>query len=195
MGAVQYPHGTGVEFPAGSQVIVQVHYNLASEQLRGQSDSTTVRLSTSSEVERIGFFDLTDALLDSLYDDEPTIIPAGEKNFEYQFEFDYDELLANVGQLDISGVFPHMHERGRTLRFEILRGSETMCGANVESWDFGWQLYYLYEEPVHLQMGDRLRVTCGYNTEGLSEPVLPGWGTRNEMCLAGIMLTIPLSAF
>lgn len=172
--------------------MIQVHYNLAEEEVRGESDSTTVNLATEDLVERIGFFDLPDELLASRLEGDPVEIPAGEENFEYQFEFDYDDILSELGRLDISGVFPHMHERGRTLRLEIVRGDLKMCRAQVEKWDFHWQLFYFYEDAIHLEPGDKLRVTCGYDTVGLEESVLPGWGTQNEMCLAGLLLTAPV---
>ena len=191
-GAVRYPGGTGIEFPAGAQIVVQVHYNLVSEELRGQSDSSTVRLAFEDNVQRLGFFDLQDEFLDSRLEGNPVSIPAGQASFEYQFEFDYDDVLGFVGgSIDIAGVFPHMHERGRTLRIERIRGGQSACVANVDRWDFNWQLIYLYQTPIQLRTGDRLRVTCTYNTEGLTGPTLPGWGTQNEMCLAGLLLSLP----
>ena len=192
-GAVLYPQNSGIGFPAGNQLVVQVHYNLARPDVRGQSDSTTVRLKFTSDVERLGFFVLEDELLASRVDDNnPVMIPPNSERFEYSFDVDYDEVIPFVGgQLNLFGVFPHMHERGRTLRIERVRNNETSCLADVGRWDFDWQLIYFYREPVTLRLGDRLRVTCTYNTEGLSEPVLPGWGTRNEMCLAGLYLTLP----
>ena len=63
--------------------------------------------------------------------------------------------------------------------------------AEVPRWDFAWQLYYFYEEPVPFASGDRLRVTCDYDTRAATEPVLPGWGTYNEMCLLGLFLVPP----
>ncbi len=191
-GAVLYPDRSGLVFPAGSRLVVQVHYNLARPEVRGQSDSTTVRLQLSNDVQRRAFFTLEDDLLASRVDDNnPVVIPAGSARFEYQFEVDFDDTIPFVGgQLDLLGVFPHMHERGRTLRIERIRGGETSCLADVGRWDFDWQLMYFYRQPVDLRVGDRVRVTCTYNTEGLTEPVLPGWGTRNEMCLAGLYISL-----
>jgi hypothetical protein len=34
----------------------------------------------------------------------------------------------------------------------------------------------------------RLEVTCEFDTRGATGPVTPGWGTQNEMCLAGLYL-------
>ena len=190
-GATLYPEGSGIQFPANNKMVIQVHYNLADPEVRGQSDSTTVQVRFSNDIQRFGFFDLQDDLLASRIDDNnPIEIPPNSARFEYQFDIDYDEIISFAGPLSLFGVFPHMHERGRTLRIERIRGGQTSCLADVGRWDFDWQLVYFYQQPVTLQFGDRLRVTCTYNTEGLTEPVLPGWGTRNEMCLAGLYLTL-----
>lgn len=194
MGAVKYPNESGVHVPAGTKFVVQMHYNMSTKELEGQKDQTDIKLSTSQQVGRVAFFDLPDALLESLFSEEPDVIPAGEELYEYSFDIDYDDIIQDTGYLELAGVFPHMHETGRTLKLEIVRDKDEMCQAEVTSWDFNWQLFYFYDQPVPLQEGDKLRVTCGFNTEGLEDDVLPGWGTENEMCLAGLMLSIPLEA-
>ncbi len=70
------------------------------------------------------------------------------------------------------------------------QGEELGCVAEVPRWDFGWQLYYFYEQPIVLEQGQSI-VTCSYDTSGDSEPIWPGWGTRNEMCLTGLYLVAP----
>ncbi|MCY1013882.1 hypothetical protein OV079_51830 [Nannocystis pusilla] len=39
-----------------------------------------------------------------------------------------------------------------------------------------------------LTQDSKLRITCDYDTRGAKDPVLPGWGTSNEMCLAGVFI-------
>ena len=43
-------------------------------------------------------------------------------------------------------------------------------------------------EPLILDASDRLRVTCTYDTSDATNPVVPGWGTENEMCLVGMLI-------
>jgi hypothetical protein len=84
-----------------------------------------------------------------------------------------------------------MHQRGRKLKVELIEdGGEPQCAADVQAWDFGWQIYYFYEQPFMVTPKSKLRITCTYDTrESASEPVLPpGWGTQNEMCLAGLFI-------
>jgi mono/diheme cytochrome c family protein len=189
MGPVPYPDRTGVRLPAGRVLVVQVHYNLVDESVRGQSDSTLARLRVADEVEREGLFALPDLLLDS--DDT---LPPGMESVPYTWELGLDDALAAFGvdHLDIYGVFPHMHELGRRYRMEIVdEGGEAQCAAEVENWDFDWQLFYFYEEPIQITPGKRLRVTCEYDTRGRTEPTTPGWGTQNEMCVGGVFLVFP----
>jgi hypothetical protein len=189
MGTVPYPEDTGVRLPAGRVLVVQMHYNLADESVRGQSDSTLLRLRVAGEVEREGLFMLPDLLLDS-----GDTLPPGMESVPYTWELGMDLLLGFLGvdHLDIYGVFPHMHELGRRHRMEFVDAAgQVTCGAEVKRWDFDWQLVYFYEEPIPIAPGTTLRVTCDYDTRGRTAPTTPGWGTQNEMCVGGIYMVLP----
>lgn len=189
MGPVPYPAGTGVRVPAGRMLVVQMHYNVIDESVRGQSDATLVRLRMTDEVEREGMFALVDELLFS-----GDTLPAGKESVPYTWELDLSEPLAQLGvdRLDVYGVFPHMHELGRRQRIELIdEGGAARCAADVQHWDFDWQLFYFYDTPLSVTPGTRLRVTCEYDTRGRTEPVEPGWGTQNEMCVGGMFLVFP----
>jgi hypothetical protein len=47
---------------------------------------------------------------------------------------------------------------------------------------------YFYQQPLVVDGADTLHVTCTYDTTDATEPVLPGWGTQNEMCLMGLFV-------
>jgi hypothetical protein len=85
-----------------------------------------------------------------------------------------------------------MHQRGHKNKFEILGGDGTAsCQAKVESWNFTWQKFYFYKTPPRLDGHAGVQVSCEYDTSRDDMPVLPGWGTRNEMCLDVMMLALP----
>jgi hypothetical protein len=189
MGPVPYPDQTGVRLPAGRVLVVQVHYNLVDESVRGQSDSTLARLRVADEVEREGLFALPDLLIGS----GDTLAP-GQESLPYTWELGFDDVLASFGvdHLDVYGVFPHMHDLGQRYRLEFVDSAgDVQCGAEVEHWDFDWQLFYFYEEPIQITQGKRMRVTCEYDTRGRTEPTAPGWGTQNEMCVGGLFVVFP----
>ena len=188
MGVVHFPDETGFRVEAGSKLVLQVHYNLADPKVIGESDSTVMRLELADSVPREGFFNLPDPFLESLGEAMPAKLEPGQDAVEYTWELPVGLYLASLGILetDLYGVFPHMHQRGRKMTIELIDDDDTRCAADVQRWDFGWQFYYFYAQPLKITPSTSLRVTCEYSTLGDTEPVLPGWGTNNEMCLAGV---------
>ena len=95
--------------------------------------------------------------------------------------------------VDVVGVMPHMHERGRSKQIEFVDGANDTCGAHVDHWDFHWQKFYFYNDASRprLTPTSSLKLSCEYDTSNDDAPVLPGWGTENEMCTAIMMLALP----
>ena len=52
----------------------------------------------------------------------------------------------------------------------------------------------LTKEKPSITPTTELQVTCEYDTSKDTSPVLPGWGTRNEMCLTVLMVALPAGA-
>jgi hypothetical protein len=191
-GVVSYRDGIGVPLAPGRVLVAQVHYNLADSANIGQAAQTSVRLSLEPTVERSAVFILEDPLLDTLYDGAPTLLTAGESSFKYVWEMTGAEMGLPPGvPAELVSVLPHMHERGRKYTFEVDNGAGYECQGQVDRWDFNWQRVYDYTTPLAFTADTRVRVTCDYDTVGLTEAVLPGWGTRNEMCLATLMVALP----
>lgn len=188
-GVVELPANTGYRLLAEDQYVVQVHYNMFNEDLIGESDQSLVELQYNDEVEKEGFFDLPDGLLETLATGVPYALPAGEEETTFTFEIEADDYIApGEDSTEVWGFFPHLHEYGTALTTRILdeNGEEIGCLGDVKHWDFGWQIYYFYEEAVTLQAGHKLEVTCTYDTTSSESDIYPGWGTLNEMCLSGI---------
>ncbi len=190
MGVAEFPPDTGYRVKPTDWLVAQVHYNLSDAALIGQSDATTLKVRYADSVKREGYFDLPDRFLDTLFEGNPAQLPPGEASAPFTWEYSFSYLpLLGAQAADLYGVFPHMHQRGRTMLVELIEdGGAPQCAAEVERWDFGWQLYYFYEQPFALTPKTKMRVTCNFDTQGATEPVTPGWGTQNEMCLAGIFV-------
>lgn len=192
---VEYPNQSGIPITSRHFVVIQVHYNLASDPPAGVTDQTTVRLRMAPEVPNLGIFMLMDPLLDSLYSDSPDTLAPGLPSVKYTWQASFEELgLSELPNLKLYGAMPHMHERGR--RYELAVGAsaeDATCAAEIRRWDFHWQHLYFYSDPFDLSADSGIQVTCDYDTSNDTEPVLPGWGTRNEMCLAVLYLTVPLA--
>jgi hypothetical protein len=191
-GVVNYAGGVGVPFPPGRQLVVQVHYNLADSANIGQSDQTRVRLRFEPTVARPAFFLLEDPFLDSIYEGPREELPPGQPSVKYTWQESGASMGIPAGaQTELLGIFPHMHERGRKFTFEVDNGSGFECQGQIDRWDFAWQRHYDYATPLPLTADTRLRVTCDFDTSDATAPVLPGWSTSNEMCLATLMVAVP----
>ncbi|WAS93296.1 monooxygenase [Nannocystis punicea] len=194
MGVVDYPAGTGVRIRETEVVVVQIHYNLHDGPGSTASDSTRVRLRLEDSVEREGMFLLVDEFLDTLFEGEPASLAPGKPDVRYDSETPIGEWLlagSSVDALEVHGIFPHMHERGRKWRVTLGDDAGEQCIGDVQRWDFAWQMYYFFEDPPLLTRKSRLKITCEFDTSGDKEPITPGWGTQNEMCLAGLFVVPP----
>jgi hypothetical protein len=195
-GIVEYPGGLGVKLPHDRVLVVQVHYNLAGASTAVAPDQTRIRMRLADTVTRQGIFVLGDRLLDSLYDPMPQVLEPGKKSVLVQWSEQGRELgLPDDFQGELVGLFPHMHGRGHKYTFEVSNGGDFQCEGRVNRWDFNWQRIYDYSTPLPFTADTRVRVTCDYDTSTDTEPVLPGWGTRNEMCFLMMMLALPPGVF
>jgi hypothetical protein len=192
-GPVRFPQKMGVLQRKTDLVVIQIHYNLADPKHRGEADSTTVRFSYADSVERKLIFMLRDGLLESVGKMPPDFIPPHTAAAPYSWKKTAAELgLEQLPFVDLVGIMPHMHQRGHKNRFEILGpDGSASCQAQVERWDFTWQKFYFYKTPPRLDAQSSIQVSCEYDTSKDDMPVLPGWGTRNEMCLDVMMLALP----
>ncbi len=191
-GPVHYPNGMGAPLRKTDKVIVQIHYNLADPRVKGQTDSSTLRLRTAETVERKVAFVLHDPLLNTLFSGQPTLIPPLAASTQLKWKVSAAELgLGGLPFVDLIGVMPHMHALGKRLRLDISNDGVAACMAKVDRWDIGWQKFYFYKEPVRLTGGSQLELMCDFDTSAVSQATAPGWGSRNEMCLTVLMLALP----
>jgi mono/diheme cytochrome c family protein len=192
-GVVEYPGNSGVPLSPTHKVVIQVHYNLADAD--GVEDQTSIKLRTAREVENLALFPLVDPFLASIGESQPETLAPGEASVKYSWQQTIEQMgLAELPELSLRGVMPHMHELGRKYRMSLVDGGEKACGVDVQAWDFHWQRMYFYEKPIALDARTSIEVTCDFDTSSRSQPVLPGWGTQNEMCLATLFVTVPLAA-
>jgi hypothetical protein len=193
-GIVEYPAGMGVPLKTTDKLVIQIHYNLADPASAGKSDSTTVHLKFANSVNRQIAFLLPDGLLESLSNSTPDTLPAGQADAPYTWTHTGRDMgLDGIPSVDLVGVMPHMHGRGIRQSMRIGPAGALACASHLEGWDFHWQEFYFYKTPPAITPDSLVQVTCEYNTSADTAPVLPGWGTRNEMCLTVLMVALPPS--
>lgn len=173
-----YPATTGLALPAGRRLIIQIHYNLTNDPAQDMSDTTSIRFETTATVARPASMLL---LSQSTLALPPHLASTTSAPRSFR----------SPGAGTLWGVFPHMHTAGRQLGLTLTHGSTTSCIADVERWDFNWQQAYFYTTPISVASGDRVTITCEFNTMTRDATTTYGEGTEDEMCLSFFYVTAP----
>jgi hypothetical protein len=194
-GIVDYPDGMGVPIHTTDKLVIQVHYNLADPTSVGKTDSTTVHLRFAPQVDRQLAFLLPDAFLGSLENPTPDSLPPGQADTAYTWTMTGADMgiTGGIPSVDLVAVLPHMHGRGLRQYLRLGPPGNLACAAHLEAWSFHWQEFYFYKTMPTITPTTQVQVTCEYDTSADTMPVLPGWGTRNEMCLTVLMVALPRS--
>lgn len=176
------PDGVGILIPKGARMIVQMHYFPAG---KVHSDQTKVGL----------YFAKTEETLNKRLVFLPLVntsfrLPPGDADKEVTASI---PVLPGLTGLAYT-IVPHMHLLGK--KIEVTR-TNLLTRANdslirIDDWDFNWQNFYAFQEPVRLNIFDALKLSCRFdnsadNPRNPSNPLKEvrwGEGTEDEMCLA-----------
>jgi hypothetical protein len=163
--ATVFPPSTGIAVDGTRKMVVQMHYNLAHSD--GQPDRTTIELqlednvATPAQMIRIsGDVDLPPR--------DPDATATGSVT-----------IPANAPNLKLWGGGLHMHQRGTGARL----AANDQCLMDLVNWSFHWQHFYWYAQPVELRGGDKVSLTCHYDTSNDTTRVGFCEGTECEMCI------------
>lgn len=139
-----FPNGMGVKIPAGSNIIMQVHYPSTAN---GQSDQTKVNIEYTTDVLRdiyihsfIHQYDLNEGSL---------IIPPNEV-----VTFTDDFTLPSEYDITLLDVNAHMHLLGKEIRsWATLPNNDTIPFIEINDWNFHWQGFYSFRQPIRIPGG------------------------------------------
>jgi hypothetical protein len=83
-----------------------------------------------------------------------------------------------------------MHLHGTAIKLSSFHpDGGTTCGIDIPRWDFHWQEFYYYVDPLPGDPGDLVRLECTFdNTQG-DRPLTWGEATTDEMCLTYLYFT------
>jgi hypothetical protein len=189
-----YPDGMGRELPAGSRLMISVHYDTG----HGIApDLSAIDIMLEDRVDRI---ERNAGSGNPLWlVGEGMEIRAGDPDAMVWFSYDPTAVFNHGRAMDIHNVMVHMHELGSIGRIGIERADGTWeCLLNIADWDFHWMADYYLDAPVHLEPGDKLYVECHWDNTAanqkivngvLQEPRTIGWGTDEEMCGAVVLFS------
>ena len=91
-------------------------------------------------------------------------------------------------RLAVAGVLPRMHTLGRVLDLVRPRGEERTCVAHFGHWDPQYQQLFVRERAVELEPGDRLQLSCTYDSTSRTMWVEEGEEIEREECAAFLYL-------
>jgi len=191
-GADRLRSGTGVALPAGSRIVMQVHYNLlnGSRPDRSRAVLTTAPTTTPTTPvqtmlvaapvelacrpsEKGKLCDRSAALFDQVdrFGSAAALVPAGllflcGKDGAHPVASEVSTCERSFSRpVTIQGVGGHMHLLGRSLRVDLDPGTpRARLLLEIPRWDFHWQAVYQLATPVDAGPGDVVRVTCRYDT-------------------------------
>ena len=186
-----YPNNMGAKLLAGSNIILQMHYPGGTG---GQIDQTKVNfdLFAGSWLTREVFFSAVLEHSVSLIDG-PLILPPNQvSTFHNQF---------NIPNVDVTvlAVGPHMHLLGKSIRtWAVTPTNETVPLVDIPEWDFHYQGFYQFRQPVKLPANSVLYGEASYDNTAANpnQPNNPpqwvflGEGTDDEMFLIYFAYTI-----
>ncbi|WP_188189332.1 monooxygenase [Nonomuraea sp. SYSU D8015] len=208
----------GYQLPSGSQLVMQVHYNLLGVDGKPGTDRSGIRLrvtdQTLTPLETAQFpapveLPCTPKESGPLCDREEAVKDVS-KRFGREIEQQSAELAQFCGPVEpgptqhcdlpvqgpavVHATAGHMHLLGRAIKMELNPGTpKARTILDVPDYDFDDQSLRVLPEPVQLEKGDVVRVTCTHDA-GLRAQLpqlqkLPpryvvwGDGTSDEMCL------------
>jgi hypothetical protein len=141
--AMQYPVGRAKLVKAGSDLIFQMHYTANGQETE---DRTRVGLvfAKTPPTERV----LTIGVRNFDF-----VIPPGAADYLVQSDLEF------VGEARLMAMWPHMHLRGKSMRFEHTDAAGTRRTLlSVPRYDFNWQHRYVPAEPISFH--SQSRVEC-----------------------------------
>jgi len=180
---VGYPDGHARRLPAGTVLLLELHYTPNGRPARDLS-----RIGVHFASEDPGYRP-RHVVRTAGISDRGLVVPPGAEAHE-------SGAMGIVGRdLRVRSFMPHMHLRGRSFRFEhVPLGSDRAeVLLDVPRYDFNWQLSYELAEPVTVRAGDRIDVHAVFdNSAGNLANPAPGdtvrWGpdTDDEMLIGFI---------
>ena len=149
-----FPDGMGIRIPAGANMVMQIHYPGTAN---GQVDQSKVNIRYTTEPLReihlssfIHHFDLNEGAL--------TIPPNEIRTFTGNYTLPIQQ---DITLLDVN---VHMHLLGDSaISYAILPNNDTIPFVEISNWDFHWQGFYDFRQPIRIPGGTTFYGSCTYN--------------------------------
>ncbi|MEN9674781.1 MAG: hypothetical protein RIS76_677, partial [Verrucomicrobiota bacterium] len=145
---LRYPAGVANHLPANAKLTMEMHYTTCGSEQTDQTEMAFYLVPGSQPY-----------LAETRAAVEPDInIPPGSDEARHVATYAFEKPAT------LYKLMPHMHVRGKWMRFELLLPDgrrETLL--HVPRYDFKWQLGYQLAEPLHVPAGAWLVVTGAFD--------------------------------
>jgi len=176
-----FPPGTAMRLEPGGVLELQMHYTAAGQD---ETDRTKVGFIFSKdpsprEVRASHFYNAT------------LNLPAGAADVAVTSDLEF------LQDATVWGLFPHTHVRGKRWEYVLqLPDGTKKTILSVPRYDFNWQTYYLFKEPLEVPRGSKILSTAWYDNSAANKSnpdptVTVKWGdqTWEEMQYTGILFS------
>jgi hypothetical protein len=175
------PAGTAFRLEPGGILELQMHYTATGQPA---TDRTKVGVTFSTdpsprEVRAQHFMNMSMKL------------PAGAADVAVTTDLEF------LQDATVWGLFPHTHLRGKRWAYTLeLPSGEKKSILSVPRYDFNWQTYYMFKEPLQVPRGAKIVSTAWYDNSAANKnnpnpkvDVLWGDQTWQEMQYTGVLIS------
>jgi hypothetical protein len=177
-----FPEGTALRIKAGSTLTFQIHYTANGKPTDDTSNVGLIfaKQAPQQEMRTTAFMNPTFTL------------PPGDPDREV------DSAIEFTQDAHVYAIFPHTHVRGKDWSYHVVypdgRKQQVL---SVPHYDFNWQTYYTFTDPLPMPKGSRLEAIAHYdnsenNPSNPDPKVAVHWGeqTWQEMQYTGLTFTV-----
>jgi hypothetical protein len=181
-----FPQGAALRLEAGGVLELQMHYSTNGT---AGTDRTKIGLILSKDPAPV------EVLANHFYNAKLRLpARADDVRVDADVGFRQDAI--------VWGLFPHTHLRGKKWEYRLVLpdGTERMI-LSVPRYDFNWQTYYMFREPLRVPKGSRIVSSAWYDNSARNgsnpDPDIDvSWGdqTWEEMQYTGLLFSIDAPA-
>jgi hypothetical protein len=182
---IQLASNQGIRIKAGSDLVFEIHYTPNGKELMDQTE-LGITFAKQMPTEQV----LTIAAVNGEF-----VIPPGNANYPVNADREF------YGDGKIISFHPHMHLRGKSMRYELLSADgKRSTLVDVPHYDFHWQQSYRPSTPVMVHAGTKIEVFSTFDNSP-NNPWNPDpnkevrWGDQSweEMMIGFMEIAIPMS--
>jgi hypothetical protein len=180
--AMRFPEGTALRIGPGTILTFQLHYTAHGHAMKDRS-SLGLIFAKAPPVEEIRASYFVNGRFE---------IPPGASDHRVDSELRFSE------PVHIWAIFPHTHLRGKKWEYHlVMPDSSSTTILSVPHYDFNWQTYYVFAQPLAIPAGARIAASAWYdnsngNKDNPDPTIAVKWGeqTWEEMQYTGFLYSV-----